>query len=84
MIWGLNINLEFAGSIDVDYPQFVSRWLHINEKITSAVRWINDRTYFFSYKSYYRYDHINHQVNKMKLFSFFQSISTICLLLLFF
>ncbi|CAF1099540.1 unnamed protein product [Rotaria sordida] len=63
MVWRLNINIEFTNSIDIDYPQFVSSWLHIGEKITSALQWINGRTYFFSYKSYYRYDHINHQVD---------------------
>jgi len=63
MVWRLNINIEFTGSIDIDYPQFVSRWLHIGEKITSAIQWINGRNYFFSYKFYYRYDHINHQVD---------------------
>jgi hypothetical protein len=62
MVWRLNTNKEFTSSIDTDYPQFVARWLHIGEKITAALRWINGRNYFFSYKSYYRYDHINHQV----------------------
>ncbi len=70
MVWRLNRNVEFASSIDVDYPQFVSRWLHIGEKITSALQWINGRTYFFSYQSYYRYDHIKHQV-KFTVFFFF-------------
>jgi hypothetical protein len=64
MVWRLNTNKEFTSSIDTDYPQFVARWLHIGEKITAALRWINGRNYFFSYKSYYRYDHINHQVKK--------------------
>jgi hypothetical protein len=62
MVWRLNINFEFSGLIDMDYPQFVSRWLNIGEKITNALQWINGRTYFFSYQSYYRYDHINHRV----------------------
>jgi len=66
MVWRLNINIEFTSSIDIDYPQLVARWLHIGEKITNALQWINGRTYFFSYKSYYRYDHINHQVKKKK------------------
>ncbi len=68
MVWRLNMNVEFTSLIDIDYPQFVSRWLHIGEKITNALQWINGRTYFFSYKSYYRYDHINHQVGKKKFF----------------
>ena len=63
MVWRLSVNLEFAGTIENEYPQFVSRWLHINDKITSALQWINGRTYFFSQKSYYRYDHINQQVS---------------------
>jgi hypothetical protein len=72
MVWRLNINIEFAGSIDIDYPQFVSRWLNIGEKITSACKWINGRNYFFSYKNYYRYDHAHHQVNRLIfLFKFF-------------
>jgi hypothetical protein len=62
MVWRLNINIEFASSIDIDYPQFVSRWLNIGEKITSALKWINGRNYFFSHKNYYRYDHIHQQV----------------------
>lgn len=67
MIWRLNINVEFASSIDVDYPQFVARRLRIGDKLTGAIQWLNGRTYFFSYKSYYRYDHIRHQVI-MKIF----------------
>jgi len=70
MVWRLNMNVEFTSLIDIDYPQFVSRWLHIGEKITNALQWINGRTYFFSYKSYYRYDHINHQVRKKQKFFF--------------
>ena len=63
MVWRLSVNLEFAGVIENEYPQFVSRWLHINDKITSALQWINGRTYFFSKKTYYRYDHLNQQVS---------------------
>ncbi|CAF4237942.1 unnamed protein product [Rotaria socialis] len=62
MIWRLHMNLEFSSSIDIDYPQFVSRWLNIGEKITSAIQWINGLTYFFSHKYYYRYDHVHQQV----------------------
>ncbi|CAF1085149.1 unnamed protein product [Adineta steineri] len=63
MIWRLNMNMEFISSIDIDYPQFVSNWLHIGDKITSALQWINGRTYFFSHQFYYRYDHINHHID---------------------
>ena len=69
MVWRLNINAEFAGSIENDYPQFVSRWLHIGEKITSAIQWLNGHTYFFSHQSYYRYDHRNHRVKSSCMFS---------------
>ncbi len=69
MVWRLNLNKEFTSSIDIDYPQFVARWLHIGEKITNALQWINGRTYFFSYQFYYRYDHRNHQVTKQIVFS---------------
>ena len=62
MIWRLNENIEFIGSIASDYPQFVVRWLNIADKITSALQWINGQTYFFSNHYYYRYDHRNHRV----------------------
>lgn len=62
MIWRLNMNNEFISSIDIDYPQFVARWLRISEKITNALQWLNGRTYFFSHTSYYRYDHTHQQV----------------------
>lgn len=62
MLWRLNFNREFTSAIENDYPQFVSRWLHIGEKITSALQWINGYTYFFSDQLYYRYDHQNHRV----------------------
>lgn len=67
MVWRLNSFKEFTSSIDNDYPQFVARWLHIGEKITGALRWINGRNYFFSHRSYYRFDHIHHRVRKMKM-----------------
>ena len=62
MIWRLNINQEFISSIDIDYPQFVARWLRIRDRITNALQWTNGQTYFFSYTTYYRYDHHRHQV----------------------
>ena len=67
MVWRLNVNVEFAGSIENDYPQFVSRWLNIGEKITSAIQWLNGYTYFFSHQSYYRYDHRSHRVKSPQL-----------------
>lgn len=70
MIWRLNLNIEFTSSIDIDYPQFVARWLRIGDKITNAIQWINGRTYFFSYKSYYRYDHVHHRVSENHILSF--------------
>ena len=67
MVWRLNSFKEFTSSIDNDYPQFVARWLHIGEKITGALRWINGRNYFFSQRSYYRFDHIHHRVRMKKM-----------------
>lgn len=63
MVWRLNVNVEFLGSIEHEYPQFVSSWLKIGDKITAAIQWINGQTYFFSHHIYYRYDHRNHRVN---------------------
>lgn len=67
MVWRLNSFKEFTSSIDNDYPQFVARWLHIGEKITGALRWTNGRNYFFSHRSYYRFDHVHHRVRKTKI-----------------
>lgn len=88
MVWRLSVNLEFAGSIDIDYPQFVARWLQIGDKITGALQWINGKTYFFSYQSYYRYDHLNHRVSfyfiiplDIARFLFIRSMTSIRLIL---
>jgi hypothetical protein len=80
MVWRLNINLEFAGSIEHNYPQFVSRWLNIGEQITSALQWINGQTYFFSHQFYFRYDHHNHRVSvHISIDSFIKCLQTVCL-----
>ncbi|CAF0955199.1 unnamed protein product, partial [Didymodactylos carnosus] len=67
LFWRLNENHEFKGQIEHNYPQFVTNWLRITNKITGALQWINGKTYFFSANVYYRYDHVNQKVKHFGL-----------------